>query len=124
MKQICFSVTLPQFDSNNILVRAGYVPRAEDFWSLGQEQIGQMAFGTITWMSSRSAHKVKSLGLDPLVTVQRHCKATTLDYIIVFGCHGRKSFKNLLPSHPYGKHIKLNGNIKSNIFKQVNIYNC
>ncbi len=99
MKQICFSVTLPQFDSNNILVQAGYGPRAEDFWSLGQEQIGQMAFGTITWMSSRSAPKVKSLGLDPSVTVQRHCKATTLDYIIVFGCHGRKSFKILHPSH-------------------------
>lgn len=100
MKQICFSVTLPQFDSNSILGRAGYVPRAEDFWSLGQEQIGQMAFGTITWMSSRSAHKVKSLGLDLLVTIQRYCKATTLDYIIVFGCYGGKS------SHPYGKHIK------------------
>lgn len=64
IKQISFSVTVPQFDSNNILVQAGYVPRAEDFWSLGQEQIGQMAFGTLTWKPSRSAHKVKSFGLD------------------------------------------------------------
>lgn len=64
IKQISFSVTVPQFDSNNKPVWTGDVPRAEDFWSLGQEQIGQMAFGTLKWKPSRSAHKVKSFSLE------------------------------------------------------------
>lgn len=64
IKQVIFTVTVPRFDSNNIMVWVGYVPGTKDFCSLGQEKIGQMAFGTLMWKSSRSAHKVKSFGLD------------------------------------------------------------
>jgi len=37
---------------------------ARTFVVWAKKKIGQMAFGTLTWKSSRSAHKVKTFGLD------------------------------------------------------------